>query len=108
MLTETGRDRLKEVTPKTYMKARIELAQRIGRKAERNRLQGDAVSLYYLGPTVESQIDAELDGVNNDGTAFEALDGLTTTFDEPSWTLTRNERLHYKEADTVLCLLIVT
>ena len=85
VLTETGRDRLNEVTPKTAIKSRIELAQRVGRKAERDRLPDDTLSLYNLGPTMESLIDAELDGLENVDCSFDSLESLSITYDEPGW-----------------------
>lgn len=56
VLTDTGRDRLGEVTPQTAVKSTIDLAQRIGRKAEQDRLDSNSISLFYLGPTVEAAV----------------------------------------------------
>jgi len=85
ILTELGRDRLNEVTPKTAAKSRIGLAQRVGRKAEQDRIEKDAISLFYLGPTVEAQITAELDDISN-YTQFEVLESLSKTIDVANWT----------------------
>ncbi|APX96811.1 BrxE family protein [Natronorubrum daqingense] len=85
VFTETGRDRLEEVTPKTAVKARIDLAQRIGRKVEQDRLPENTVSLFYLGPTAESQIDAELENIGKEDVPFDALESLSITFDEAGW-----------------------
>ncbi len=85
VFTETGRDRLEEVTPKTTVKARIDLAQRIGRKVEQDRVSDNTVSLFYLGPTAESQIDAELENIEKEDVPFETLESLSITFDETGW-----------------------
>lgn len=85
VFTETGRDRLEEVTPKTAVKARIDLAQRIGQKVEQDRLSENTVSLFDLGPTAESQIDAELENIGKEDVQFDALESLSVTFDETGW-----------------------
>ena len=50
VLSETGRARLDEVTPKTRLKSRINLASKVGRKAESDRLPTDSLSLFSFGP----------------------------------------------------------
>lgn len=84
VLTDTGRDRLGEVTPKTELKARIDLAMRVGKKAEQNRLGKNTISLFYLGPTVEAQVSAELEDISSQ-TTFEDLESLSVTLDETGW-----------------------
>ncbi|WP_312912786.1 BrxE family protein [Natronosalvus caseinilyticus] len=86
VLTETGRDRLEEVTPKTATRSRIELAQRIGRKVEQEHVPEDSLSLFYLGPTAESQIDAELESVVDEEGSFQVLESLSKTIKEPGWS----------------------
>ncbi|USZ70515.1 BrxE family protein [Natronosalvus halobius] len=86
VLTETGRDRLEEVTPKTATRSRIELAQRIGRKVEQEHVPEDSLSLFYLGPTAESQIDAELESVVDEEESFQVLESLSKTIEEPGWS----------------------
>ncbi len=86
VLTETGRDRLEEVTPKTATRSRIELAQRIGQKVERDHVPEDSLSLFYLGPTAESQIAAELEGLIEQKGSFQTLESLSKTFEEPGWS----------------------
>jgi hypothetical protein len=89
VLAELGRDSLAEVTPKTRTKARIDLAQQVGRKVEREATPADALSLFYLGPTGEAQLDALLEEMDPDATAaFEALESLTASFDTAGWTTT--------------------
>jgi len=85
ILTELGRDRLNEVTPKTAAKARIDLAQRVGRKAEQDRIEKNAISLFYLGPTIEAQITAELEDLS-ESTQFEILESLSKTIGTANWT----------------------
>lgn len=98
ILTELGRDRLNEVTPKTAAKARIDLAQRVGRKAEQDRIEKNAISLFYLGPTVEAQITAELEEIT-ESTQFEALESLSKTIGAADWAteLVDVSDLEYRE-----------
>ena len=105
ILTELGRDRLDEVTPKTAAKARIDLAQRVGRKVEQDRTEKNAISLFYLGPTVETQISAELEDVS-ESTQFEMLESLTETTDMTGWAagLVDSVDLEFSEGGEVLCL----
>ncbi|WP_254547344.1 BrxE family protein [Halomarina pelagica] len=105
ILTELGRDRLDEVTPKTAAKARIDLAQRVGRKVEQDRTEKNTISLFYLGPTVEAQISAELEDIS-ESTQFEMLESLTETTGTTDWTadLVDNVDLEFSEEGEVLRL----
>lgn len=85
VLTGTGRARLEEVAPKTSTKAQIDLAIQVGRKAEQSRLEKNTLSLFYLGPTIEAQITAELEDVA-DGLEFDQIESLSKTIDEVGWT----------------------
>jgi hypothetical protein len=85
ILTDTGRDRLAEITPKTSMKTRIDIAQRVGKKAEQDRLEANTISLFYLGPTVEAQVSAELEDISGPS-EFEQLESLSITLEETGWT----------------------
>lgn len=85
VLTDTGRARLEEVAPKTSTKAQIDLAIQVGRKAEQSRLEKNTLSLFYLGPTIEAQIKAELEDVA-DGLEFNQIESLSETIDEVGWT----------------------
>lgn len=86
VFSETGRNRLEEVTPKTAVKARIELGQRIGRKVERDLLPDETLSLFYLGPTTEAQVGAELNDIRDEHLEFEELEALSLAVNEPGWT----------------------
>lgn len=85
-MTSTGRDRLVEVLPKTASKARLDLAQEVGRKAEQDRLTKNSISLFYLGPTAEAQIEAELEAVSAEQVHFDALEALEYQCDERGWS----------------------
>lgn len=87
VLSETGRARLSEVTPKTRLKSRITLAQEVGRKVEADRLPADSVSLYSFGPQLESRLDADLDDLEGDEDAsLEKLEELTVRSVDGDWT----------------------
>jgi hypothetical protein len=84
ILTDTGRDRLGEVIPQTAVKSTIDLAQRIGRKAEQDRLDSNSISLFYLGPTVEAQVSAEIEDISGIPN-FEQLESLSERINETDW-----------------------
>jgi hypothetical protein len=89
VLGPTGRDRLEEVAEKTHVRARIDLAQKVGRKVESDRLPDDTVSLFSFGPRYESRVEAALDEIDPDvDLTFEALESLSlsTTSLETGWT----------------------
>lgn len=85
-LTPTGRERLVEVLPKTSTKARLDLAQEVGQKAEQDRLTKNSISLFYLGPTAEAQLEAELEAVSAEDVHFDELEALDCQCDEPGWS----------------------
>lgn len=68
VLSKTGRARLSEVAPKTQLKSRIGIALEVGRKAERNRLPEDSISLFSFGPQLESRVSAALEEITNGDT----------------------------------------
>lgn len=105
ILTDTGRARLDEVTPKTAVKARMDIAMRVGKKAEQDRLGKNTISLFYLGPTVEAQVSAELEDISGQ-TEFEELESLSVTFDEIGWTkeLVNAPDIEYRESPETLRL----
>ncbi len=76
VLSETGRARLEEVTPKTQLKSRITLASKVGRKAESDHLPADSISLFSFGPQVESRLSAAIEDIN--GTEDQSLEDLET------------------------------
>lgn len=86
-LSETGRARLEEVTPKTRLKSQVNLALKVGRKAESDRLPEDAVSLFSFGPQMESRINAAIEEIENpDSITFESLENLSTQSVQEGWT----------------------
>ncbi len=85
VLSDLGRDRLEEVTPKTAMKARLDLAQKIGKKVEQSATNPDSISLFYLGPKIEAQISSELESLTIKST-FEELESMSNTFTTTGWT----------------------
>jgi hypothetical protein len=86
VLSKTGKIRLSEMTPKTSVKARINLALKIGRKAESDRIPEDTISLYSLGPQMESRLRAAIDEIEVDGNvSLEALEQLSVQSLEEGW-----------------------
>lgn len=87
VLSETGRARLTEVTPKTRLKSRIDLALKVGRKAESDRLPEDSISLFSFGPQVESRLTAALEEIEADGDlTLYALENLSIDWLDGEWT----------------------
>lgn len=87
VLSETGRARLSEVTPKTQMKSRISLALEVGHKAESDRLPDDSISLFYFGPQVETRLTAAIEEIEGDNEpTFEALENLSIQSLDKGWT----------------------
>lgn len=87
ILSETGRARLSEVTPKTQLKSRITLALKVGRKAESDRLPDDSISLFSFGPQIESRLTAIIEEIENgDDLMLEALEDLSIDSLEEGWT----------------------
>lgn len=87
VLSETGRTRLSEVTPKTRLKSRITLVLKVGRKAESDRIADDSISLFSFGPQTESRLTAAIEELeSNDDLAFEALEDLSAQSLEEGWT----------------------
>lgn len=87
VLSETGRARLSEVTPKTQLKSRIDLALKVGGKAESDRLPDDSISLFSFGPQVESRLTAAIEEIeSNDELTLEALESLSIQSLDEGWT----------------------
>ena len=87
VLSETGRTRLSEVTPKTQLKSRIDLAIKVGHKAESDRLPDDSISLFSFGPQVESRLTAVIEEIEaNDELTLEALESLSIQSLDQGWT----------------------
>jgi hypothetical protein len=87
VLSETGRARLEEVTPKTQLQSRITLASKVGRKAESDHLPADSISLFSFGPQVESRISAALEDIEAiDDNPLEALENVSVQSLDEGWT----------------------
>ena len=87
ILSETGRTRLSEVTPKTQLKSRVTLALKVGHKAESDRVTDDSISLFSFGPQIESRLTAAIEELeSDDDLTFEALEGLSVQSLEEGWT----------------------
>ena len=87
VLSETGRTRLSEVTPKTQLQSRINLALKVGRKAESDRLPDDSITLFSLGPQLESRLSAALEELEGDeNLTLKALEDLSIQSLEEGWT----------------------
>lgn len=84
-LTRFGRDSLEEVAPRTAVKARLDLTQRVGRKAERERLPENTISLFYLGSAFENRLENSLSDLTN-STNFEPLENLNMELTTTGWT----------------------
>lgn len=85
VMSEFGRDSLEEVAPRTTVKARLDLAQRIGRKTERERLSEDTVSLFHLGSAFEHRLKGILSEITG-FTDFERIETLDMEFTTTGWT----------------------
>jgi hypothetical protein len=87
VLSETGRARLEEVTPKTQLQSRITLASKVGRKAEADRLPADSICLFSFGPQVESRLSAALEDIEAiDDNPLEALENVSVQSLDEGWT----------------------
>lgn len=87
VLSETGRVRLSEVTPKTQLKSRINLAMKVGHKAESDRLPDDSISLFSLGPQIESRLSAAVEELESDDEhTLDALEDLSIQSLDGGWT----------------------
>lgn len=85
ILGEFGHDALAEAVPRTTTRAQIELATKTGRKVEQERIEDRSVSLFDLGPFVESQIEHELEQMNDD-TDLNILENYSREITEKGWT----------------------
>ncbi|MFA9518474.1 BrxE family protein [Halopenitus sp. H-Gu1] len=87
VLSDTGRARLDEVTPKTQLQSRITLASKVGRKAESDHLPADSISLFSFGPQVESRISAAIEDIDaSDDQPLEALESVSVQSLREGWT----------------------
>ena len=87
VLSETGRARLEEVTPKTRLQSQLNLAMKVGRKAESDVLPADSISLFSFGPKLEAQLGAAIEDLNvPDEPSLTALEELSVQSLESNWT----------------------
>jgi len=87
VLSETGRARLSEVTPKTELQSRLNLALKVGAKVESDRIAEDALSLFDFGPRVESQLDAVIEEIEtSDEITLKQVENLSIQSLEDGWT----------------------
>jgi hypothetical protein len=87
VLSETGRARLEEVTPKTRLQSQINLAMKVGRKAESDVLPADAISLFSFGPQIEAQLGAAIEDLDApDEPSLTDLENLSIQSLESNWT----------------------
>jgi hypothetical protein len=85
VLSEFGQDTLEETVPRTAIRSQIELAMKVGQKVEHEMIDGEAISLFDLGPFVESQIQHEIDQIDGDNT-LDILTEQSVEITETGWT----------------------
>lgn len=103
ILSEFGHDALAEAVPRTTTRAQINLVTKTGRKVEQESIEDQSVSLFDLGPFVESQIEHELEKMNNDPD-LNVLENCSTEITEKGWTdsiISESESIDFP-SDTVL------
>ena len=85
ILGEFGHDALAEAVPRTTTRAQIELSTKTVRKVEQERIPDQSVSLFDLGPFVESQIEHELEQINTEAN-LNILEDYSSEITEEGWT----------------------
>jgi hypothetical protein len=85
VLSDFGQGTLDETVPRTATRSQIELAMKVGRKVENEAIDEEAVSLFDLGPFVESQIQREIDTIEN-GEGLGILKEQSVEITESGWT----------------------
>lgn len=85
ILSTFGQDALEEAAPRTATRSQIELAMKVGKKVESETIDGQSVSLFDLGPFVESQIQREIDKIDNDD-GLDILKEQSVEITETDWT----------------------
>jgi hypothetical protein len=85
VLSDFGQGTLDETVPRTATRSQIELAMKVGRKVENEAIDEEAVSLFDLGPFVESQIQREIDTIDN-GDGLDILKEQSVEITESGWT----------------------
>jgi hypothetical protein len=90
VLSEFGQGALEETVPRTATRSQIELAMKVGRKVENEAIDKEAVSLFDLGPFVESQIQREIDTIDN-GDGLDILKEQSVEITESGWSTSFTE-----------------
>jgi len=85
VLSTFGKENLKETVPRTATQSQINLAMKVGRKAENAAIDGPSISLFNLGPFVESQIKREVEDVGS-GYELDVLEECSLEVTEAGWT----------------------
>ncbi len=86
VLGSFGSDTLSETVPRTSARAQVSLATAVGKKTENETINsGNAVSLFDLGPFVESRIQREIESIEGDRDLTE-LESLSIEINETGWT----------------------
>ena len=87
VLSDTGRARLEEVTPKTRLQSQINLAIKVGNKAESDVLPADSISLFSFGPQLETQLAATIEELDPpDEHLLNELEQLSIDSLDTNWT----------------------
>jgi hypothetical protein len=87
VLSETGRARLEEVTPKTQLMSQINLASKVGEKAESDFVSADTISLFSFGPQFESRLVAASEDIEAAGRRpLEAVESISIQSLNKGWT----------------------
>lgn len=88
VLSSFGSDTLNETVPRTSTRAQISLATKVGRKAESDAIGSEnVVSLFDLGPFVESRIQREVESLEGNGD-LSVLESQSVEITETGWTNT--------------------
>jgi hypothetical protein len=84
VLSEFGEASLDEVVPKTVGKRRVELAQRVGKKVESEKVPDGTVSLFGLSTGVEARVTNVIK--ESEVGDLSALEELDMEFEEQGWS----------------------
>jgi hypothetical protein len=85
VLSDFGQGILNETVPRTATRLQIELATKVGRKVENEAIDEEAISLFDLGPFVESQTQREIETIDN-GDGLDILKNQSVENTENGWT----------------------
>ncbi len=93
VLTSFGRDSLREITPRSWVKSRIILAQKTGKKVEREILSQveEYVSLFHLQTKIENRIENSIEKISEND-PFSSLEDLDIELSSDNWSNTLVDR----------------